>query len=167
MKNVFCFLERWWRRNSWFSPYFLKLTTVVRWYRVIKKSVCTWWLQYRKLQVMFKVSPGGLQTFIDTSNCVLEDRVQYSTVHIPNVFCDGHLQLINCVLYCDRQGAQRLFDHPAFPSGNCAVPEKLLNQDCEYSLKNCIIVRIQHLDHRMHLKQSRYRPGVAQRVPGS
>jgi hypothetical protein len=32
-----------------------------------------------------------------TPNCVLEDRVQYSTVHIPNVFCDGHLQIINCV----------------------------------------------------------------------
>jgi hypothetical protein len=29
--------------------------------------------------------------------CVLEDRVQHSTVHIPNVFCDGHLQIINCV----------------------------------------------------------------------
>jgi len=39
-------------------------------------------------------------------NCVLEDRVHYSTVHIPNVFCDGHLQLINCVvivLYFNRQ----------------------------------------------------------------
>jgi len=46
---------------------------------------------------MFKVSPASLQTFIDTPNCVLEDRVRYSTVHIPNVFCDGHLQLINCV----------------------------------------------------------------------
>jgi len=46
---------------------------------------------------MFKVSPAGLQTFIDTPNCVLEDRVQYSTVHIPNVFCDDHLQLINRV----------------------------------------------------------------------
>jgi hypothetical protein len=57
-------------------------------YRVIKKSLCTWWLQYRKLHVMFKVSPASLQTFIDTPNCVLEDRVQYSTVHIPNVFCD-------------------------------------------------------------------------------
>ena len=41
---------------------------------------------------MFKVSPVSLQTFIDTPNCVLKDRVQYSTVHIPNVFCDGHLQ---------------------------------------------------------------------------
>ena len=58
--------------------------------------------QYRKLQEMFKVPPANLQTFIDIPNCVLEDRVQYSTVHIPNVFCDGHLQLINCV-YCNRQ----------------------------------------------------------------
>jgi hypothetical protein len=47
--------------------------------RVIKKSLCTWWLQNRKLQVMFKVSPASLQTFIDTPNCVLEDRVQHST----------------------------------------------------------------------------------------
>ena len=46
---------------------------------------------------MFKVSPANLQTFIDTPNCVLEDRVQYSTVHIPNVFCDDHLRLISCV----------------------------------------------------------------------
>jgi len=44
---------------------------------------------------MFKVSPISLQTFIDMPNCVLEDRVQYSTVHIPNVFCDGNLHLIN------------------------------------------------------------------------
>jgi hypothetical protein len=66
-------------------------------YRVIKKSLCTSWLQYRKLQVMFKVSPASLQTFIDMPNCVLEDCVQYSTVHIQNVFCDGHLQIISCV----------------------------------------------------------------------
>jgi hypothetical protein len=66
-------------------------------YRVIKKSPCTWWLQHRKLQVMFKVPPAILQTLIDTPNCVLEDRVQYSTVYIPNVLCDGHLQIINCV----------------------------------------------------------------------
>jgi hypothetical protein len=49
-------------------------------YRVIKKSLCTWWLQYRKLQVMFRVSPTNLQTFTDTPNCVLEDRVQYGMV---------------------------------------------------------------------------------------
>jgi hypothetical protein len=41
---------------------------------------------------MFKVSPVSLQTFFDTPNCVLEDRVQYSTVRIPNVFCDGHFK---------------------------------------------------------------------------
>jgi hypothetical protein len=59
---------------------------------VIKKCLCTWWLQYRKLQVMFKVSSARLQTFVDTPNCVLEDRVQYSTVHIPNVlFCNDRL----------------------------------------------------------------------------
>jgi hypothetical protein len=44
---------------------------------------------------MFKVSHASLQTLIDTPNCVLEDRVQYGTVHIPNVFCDVHLQIIN------------------------------------------------------------------------
>ena len=46
---------------------------------------------------MFKVSPASLQTFIDMPNCVLEDRVKYSTAHILNVFCDGHLQVISCV----------------------------------------------------------------------
>jgi len=45
---------------------------------------------------MLKVSPASLQTFIDTLNCVLEDCVQHSTVHIPTVLCDGH-QLISCV----------------------------------------------------------------------
>jgi len=47
---------------------------------------------------MFKVSPASLHTFIDTPDCVLEDRVHYSTIHIPNVFCDGHLQITNFVL---------------------------------------------------------------------
>jgi hypothetical protein len=46
---------------------------------------------------MFKVSLASLQTFIDMPNSVLEDRVQYSTVHILNVLCDGHLQIISCV----------------------------------------------------------------------
>jgi len=46
---------------------------------------------------MFKVSPASLQTFIDTPNCVLEDNVEYSTVHIPNVFCDAHLKIINYI----------------------------------------------------------------------
>jgi hypothetical protein len=54
-------------------------------YKVVKKSLCTWWLQYRKLQVMFEVSPASLQTFIDMPNCDLEDHDQCSTViPIPN-----------------------------------------------------------------------------------
>jgi hypothetical protein len=55
---------------------------------------------------MFKGSPASLQTFIDTPNCVIEDRVQYITVRIPNVFCDGNPQIINvftCLLYCNHQ----------------------------------------------------------------
>jgi hypothetical protein len=31
-----------------------------------QKSLSTWWLQYRKLPVMFKLSSASLQTFIDT-----------------------------------------------------------------------------------------------------
>jgi hypothetical protein len=46
---------------------------------------------------MFKMSLTCLQTFIETSNCVFEERVQYSTVRILNVFCDGYLHIINCV----------------------------------------------------------------------
>jgi hypothetical protein len=33
---------------------------------VIKHTLCTWWLHYTKLQVMFKVSPTSHQTIIDT-----------------------------------------------------------------------------------------------------
>jgi hypothetical protein len=50
-----------------------------------------------KVTVMINITPASLQTFIDMPNCVLEDRFQYSTVHIPNVFCDGHLQIIKYV----------------------------------------------------------------------
>ena len=46
---------------------------------------------------MFKVSTASLWTSIDTLNCVHEDRVQYGTVHIPNVICDGHFQIVICV----------------------------------------------------------------------
>jgi hypothetical protein len=46
---------------------------------------------------MFKVSPASLQTIIDTPNSVLEDRVQYSKVHIWNVSPDGQLEIISCV----------------------------------------------------------------------
>jgi len=46
---------------------------------------------------MFKVFLASLQTFIDTPNCVFEDRFRYTTVYIPNVLCDGHLEIINYV----------------------------------------------------------------------
>ena len=39
------------------------------------------------------MSPAILQTFIDTPNFVLEYRVQYSTIHFPNVVCDDHHQV--------------------------------------------------------------------------
>jgi hypothetical protein len=45
---------------------------------------------------MFKVPPP-VSRHIDTPNCVLENRVQYSRVHTPNVFCDGHLQITSCL----------------------------------------------------------------------
>ena len=60
---------------------------------------------------MFKVSPAGLQTFIDAPNCVLEDRVQYSTVHIPNVFYLKYC-IFPCFFVLQLSGAQRIFDHP-------------------------------------------------------
>jgi hypothetical protein len=58
---------------------------------------------------MFKVSPASFQAFIDTPNCVLVHRVQYSTAHIPNVlvFCDGHLQITNCVFFYSNHQVQR------------------------------------------------------------
>jgi hypothetical protein len=35
---------------------------VLLFYRAIKKSLCIWWFQYRKLQVKLEVSPASLQT---------------------------------------------------------------------------------------------------------
>jgi hypothetical protein len=50
-------------------------------------------IKMQKVTSNVKMFPASLHTFIDTPNCVLEDRVQYSTVHILNVFCDGHRQV--------------------------------------------------------------------------
>jgi hypothetical protein len=55
--------ERCMRRSCVILYIFIYLFKYV--YRVIKKSLCTWSLRYRKLQEMFKVSPASLQTFID------------------------------------------------------------------------------------------------------
>jgi len=60
---------------------------------------------------MFKVSPASHPTFIDTPNCVLEDRVQYNTAYIPNIFCYVHLQIINCVGIVNVRWTET-FDHP-------------------------------------------------------
>ena len=79
---------------------------------------------------MFQVSPASLQIFIDTTNCVLEDRVQYNTVHIPNVFCDGHLQLTNCV------GIVRI--HRVFHR----IPEKKLGGDRSGDLGGQIVLEM-------------------------
>jgi hypothetical protein len=46
---------------------------------------------------MFTVSLACLQTFIDMPNCDLKDHVQQGRVNILNIFCDGCLQIINCV----------------------------------------------------------------------
>jgi len=63
---------------------------------------------------MFKVSPASHQTFIDTPNCVLEDRVQYSTVHIPNVFWDETVYNTVFVCFFDTVIVRctETFDHP-------------------------------------------------------
>jgi hypothetical protein len=75
-------------------------TTII--YRVIKKSLCTWWLQYRKLQVMFRVSPASLQTFIGT-------RLTLTPSVIPNcnyviLVSDWNFLKYFCVFfYCNHQ----------------------------------------------------------------
>jgi hypothetical protein len=47
---------------------------------------------------MFKASPAGLQTFIDTPNCVLEDRVQYTNYVIMG--SDSNCLNYFCVFFC-------------------------------------------------------------------
>jgi hypothetical protein len=61
-------------------------------YRVNKKSLCTWWLQYRKLQVMFKVSPANLQDQEDT-------RLKLTPSVIPNSNYVVMVSDWNCLKY--------------------------------------------------------------------
>jgi hypothetical protein len=79
-------------------------------YRVIKNSLCTWWLKYRKLQVMFNMFCASRQTVIDTPNYVLEDtRFTLTPSVIPNSNYVIMLSDLNCLkyfwvfLYCNRQ----------------------------------------------------------------
>jgi hypothetical protein len=70
---------------------------------------------------MIKVCPASLQVFIDTPNCVLEDRVQHSTPSvIPNCNYVIMVGVWNCLKYfCVffvllLSGEQRLFYHPVY-----------------------------------------------------
>jgi hypothetical protein len=71
-------------------------------YRVVEKYLCTWLLQYRKIRVMFKVSPASLRTFIDT-------RLTLTPSVIPNsnyviMVIDWNWLTKFCVfLYCNHQ----------------------------------------------------------------
>ena len=85
-------------------------------YRVIIKSLCTWWLQYRKLQVMFKVSPATLQTFIDTLNCVLKAvySIAQSTFRMYSVIAIFNSSIVwgcsnTLSLYSNRQVHRNIF----------------------------------------------------------
>jgi hypothetical protein len=51
---------------------------------------------------MFRVSPASLHTFIDTPNCVLEDRVQYTNYVIMVSDCNS-LKYFCVFLYCNNQ----------------------------------------------------------------
>jgi hypothetical protein len=67
-----------------------------------QKSLCTWWLQYRKLNVMFKVSPASLQGQGDT-------RLTLTPSVIPNsnyviMVSDWNCLKYFCVfLYCNHK----------------------------------------------------------------
>jgi hypothetical protein len=81
-------------------------------YRVIKKSLCAWWLQYVKLQIMFRVSLASLQTFIDMPNCFFEDQHGPCSEFIlwwPSSSYQLCRDCSNTLEFCI---TQRLFDHP-------------------------------------------------------
>jgi hypothetical protein len=66
-------------------------------YRVIKKYLCTWWLQYTRLQVMLEVSPASLQTFIDTPNTLTPSIIPNSNYVI--VASDWNFWKYFCVFF--------------------------------------------------------------------
>jgi hypothetical protein len=74
----------------------------VRYYTVIKKFLFTWWLQYRKLQVMFKVSPASLQTFTDT-RLTLTPSVIPNSNYVIMVSDWSCLKYFCMFLYCNHQ----------------------------------------------------------------
>jgi hypothetical protein len=67
-----------------------------------QKSLCNLWLQYRKLQAMFKVSPASLQTFIDTRLTLTPSVIPNSNyvIMVSNWNC---LKYFYVFLYCNHQ----------------------------------------------------------------
>jgi hypothetical protein len=61
-------------------------------YTVIKKSLCTWLLQYRKLQLMFTVYPASLHTLINT-------RLTLTPSAFPNSNYDIRVSDWKCLKY--------------------------------------------------------------------
>jgi hypothetical protein len=67
-------------------------------YRVIKKSLCTWWLQYRMLQVMFSVPRQSPDTRLTLTASVISNSnyiIMVSDWNCLNIFV--------CFLYCNHQ----------------------------------------------------------------
>jgi hypothetical protein len=74
--------------------------------------LCNWWLQYRKLQVLLKVSPASLQTFIDTELILTPSIIPNSNYVI--IVSDWNTKVQNifsCFLCCNHQVHQVTFWH--------------------------------------------------------
>jgi hypothetical protein len=77
-----------------------------------KKSLCTWWLQYRKLHVMFNVSHASFQTFIDTRLTLMPSVIPNSNYVIMVSDCNFKIFLrVFCtvIIRCTEN-----FDHPLY-----------------------------------------------------
>jgi hypothetical protein len=70
-------------------------------YSVIKMFLCTWWLQYRKLQVMFRMSPASLQTLL-TRQTVFSKTV-FSIARSAFWMYSVMAIFFACFLYCNHQ----------------------------------------------------------------
>jgi hypothetical protein len=93
-----------------FIKHFVTTVYVLFLVRGHQKFLCTWWLQYRKLQVMFEVFPASLQTFIDTRLTLMPSVIPNSNYVF--MVSDRNFKIFLCVfLYCNHQ-VHRLSDHP-------------------------------------------------------
>jgi hypothetical protein len=80
---------------------FYERSVLILLYRVIRKSLCIWWLQYRKLQVLFRVSTTSLQTFIDTRFTLTPSAIPNSNYVI--MVSDWKCLKYFFVFYCNHQ----------------------------------------------------------------